>query len=465
MKNRTIKSLLFGSVLALGAMVSCEKNNGPDDGSDSGASGPDNQPRQFITLTAAIPGSNGRAGDGGTSAYALTLEEATDATKELDIYTNGYGLRSQRTARVQGSINGNFLYNIQYTGTNGGVFNKYRVTGGADFEDTNEELNVASMLSTSPRWVKAAEGIGVGVKIEGAEAPIDPAKAEVGEQTYEYVRGSVDIAIIDLDDPRVPNSTEFDFPFTDEEKEAGYAVGRIDVPVINGNKIYIGCALSKVDPTKEPVSSTDDNTGEVSWSWQDDSENIRGTVTLVVDYPSLANPKVIWSTQSKASNNSYRTMTQYVGTDGHVYQATATSGSQILRINRNTADYDNSYNFDLKTALGTQNDVQIKAWRYIADGIGLVLYTESNVDGGYLALIDLNAVTARKLSTDNESDTNFSTTFGQYQNIGVAGNYAYVPLTASGKDGHLYIVNWRTGDVTKGIKLKGEVGSHFIGAY
>lgn len=472
MKKRLLKSALFGSAIVLGTMVSCSKDDGPDD--VSGASGPDNSPRTFITLTAAFPDDEGTAGNGGTLAYALTLEEASDASKEIDIYANGYGLRSQRTARVQGSVNGNFLYNIQYTGANGGIFNKYRVLGGNNFEDTNEELNVSGILGTSPRWVKAAEGVGVGVTISGASAPIDPAKAAAGTQTYEYTRGTASIAIIDLDDPRVPNTTEFEFPFSQAEKEAGYSVGRIDVPIIRGDKIFIGCAVSKVDPTKPPVKSVNSNTGEETWAWTNDAANIKGTATLVVDYPSLANPKLIWSTQSKYGNNSYRTMTQYIGDDGHIYQSTGvntTSYPHILRIDKNTNDYDNTYLFDLSQALGTSNVTGIKAWRYIQDGIGIVLYTETGVAGGYIALVDLNAKTAAKLTTENQTDAGFSGgsgvtgTFSQYQNIGLAGDFAYVPLTPNGKDGNLYVINWKTKTVQKGIKLKGQTGSFYLGAY
>lgn len=474
MKKRLLKSALFGSVIVLGTMVSCDKNDGPGDNNNGGPSGPDNNPRQYITLTAAFPDAEtNRAGDGGTLAYALTLEEASDASKEVDIWANGYGLRSQRTARVQGSINGNFLYNIQYTGVNGGIFNKYRVKGGKNFEDTNEELNVSAILGTSPRWVKAAEGVGIGVTISGASAPIDPVKAEAGTQTYEYTRGTASVAIINLDDPRVPNTAEFEFPLTQAEKEAGYSVGRIDVPVINGNKVYIGCAVSKVDPTKL-VKTVNEETGVVTWSWANDADNIKGTATLVLDYPSLTNPRLIWSTQSKYGNNSYRTMTQYVGTDGHVYQSTGvntTSYPHILRIDKNTNDYDNSYLFDLSQALGTSNLTGIKAWRYIKDGIGIVLYTEAGVAGGYIALVDLNAKTATKLTTENQSDAGFSGgggvtgTLSQFQNIGLAGDYAYVPLTPNGKDGNLYIVDWKNKTIAKGIKLKGQTGSFYLGAY
>src|SRR5690606_37590429 len=97
--------------------------------------------RKFITLTAAFPDDGGTAGNGGTMAFAITPEQAAAPNFEVNVFQSGYGLRSQRTARVQGSPNGNFLYNIQYTGSEGGIFNKYKVEGGKVFEDTREEVN------------------------------------------------------------------------------------------------------------------------------------------------------------------------------------------------------------------------------------------------------------------------------------------------------------------------------------
>ena len=464
MKRTLAKQLLLGSTIILSTMVSCKKDNGPG-GEQDGASGPDVWERKYITLTASFPDETGRAGDGGTLAYSLTTAEAIDPNKTINIYAEGFGLRSERTARVQASKNGNFLYNIQYTGVNGGVFNKYRVNGGSSFEETGEEVNTSPLLGTSPRWVKAAEGLGVGVSISGASAPIDAVKAEAGTQTYEYVRGTVSIAHIDLNDPSVPNSAEFLFPFSDEEKAAGYSVGRIDVPVLNAakNKLYIGCAVSKVDPNKPPVKTVNSSNGTITWNWVNDAANVAGTVTLVVDYPSLTNPKLIWSTKSKYGNNSYRTMSQYVGDDGHVYQSTGvntTSYPHILRIDKNTNAYDNSYLFDLSQALGISEVAGIKAWTYISAGKAFVLY-DKNKSGGYLALIDLNAGTATPIANDYEATLSFS----QYQNVVVAGDHVYVPLTPMGQAGRLYVVNWRTGAVTKGAVLTGQAGSSYIGAY
>lgn len=468
MNKNVLKSVLLGSTIILGTLGSCSKNDDPNSNGNQTASGPDNESRKYVTLTAAFPDDSTPpvAGNGGTMAYALTLADALDASKTIDIFKDGYGVRSARTARVQGSINGNFLYNIQYTGTNGGVFNKYKVEGGKNFIDTREELNTASILGTSPRWVKAAEGVGIGVNISGAAAPIDPVKAEAGTQTYEYKRGTATVAIIDLNDPKVSNSTEFDFPFSDEDKKAGYSVSRLDVPVLNAakNKVYIGCAIGKVDPTKPLRKTVNAETNAVTWSWVADAANIRGTVTLVLDYPSLANPTLIWSTKANVGNNSYRTMTQYVGTDGHVYQSTGantTSYPYILRIDKNTNKYDNNYLFDLGKALSIPTGrVGIKAWTYIKDGKAIAIY-DIDSKGGYIALIDLNANTATRIANQYESTLSLT----QYQNIVVAGDNAYIPLTPSGLDGQLYVVNWRNGTATPGIKLKNQSGSFFIGSY
>lgn len=468
MNSRFIKTALFGSALAVAALTSCKKGGGSG---DVPVSGPDTWERKYVTLTAAFPDAEGTAGNGGTMAFAITPAQAADQNFEVNVFTNGYALRSQRTARVQGSINGNFLYNIQYTGTDGGIFNKYKVEGGKNFVDTREEVNTEPILGTSPRWVVAAEGVGVGVY---ASSVIQASGAGAGANFVD-VKSTAKIAVIDLNDPQVKRQTEFTIPFTEAQTKDGYQIGRIDVPVLNAakTKIFIGCNLTRTDKTKP---STVNTSGNQTWST---ATNELGTATLVVDYPSLTNPKLIYSTNSRVNNHSYRTMTQYVANDGNVYQATATSGSQFLRILGTTNEYDDTYNFDLKTALNSTSNVTIRAWRYIKDGVGLVLYNQTGVNGGFIALVDLTAKTATKLTTENEGDIGFSGrsantatgvtaitgTFGQFQNIGVIGDNFYVPMTPNGTDGNLYIINYKTKEVKKGAKLKNQSGSFYLGAY
>lgn len=447
MNTKPTRAIIFTTLIALSSLYAC-KDDGPEDLKPE----PIDEGRNYITLTASIPDAEGTPGNGGTLAYALTLEEAIDPSYTLNIYQNGFGLRSARTARVQASEEGTELYNIQYTGEDGGVFNKYLVKRGKNFVDTGDELDLSDLIGTSPRWVKAAEGIGIGVHLTGNTTVYEGVAPNL---VYKYTRGKVRIADIDLKDARVVNSTEFDFPLPAELEAEGYSVGRIDVPVLNQakNKLFIGCNLSKVNPNQLSF----DESGNPVWA-NDNANRTVGTLTLVVDYPSLQNPKLIFSPLSKVNNHSYRTMTQYVGTDGHVYQATATSGQDILRINKNTNEYDD-YHFSLDQALGVSN-ARIQAFRYIKDGKGVVLYNLGG-NGGYIAMIDLDNKTAMPIANDYEATLNF----GQYQNIAVHEDYVYIPLTPPGENGRLYVINWKTNEVIKGAALTGNSGSFFIGTY
>lgn len=460
MKKNLFRIGLFSmaiTALTLGGCSNDDNNNDP--GTD-----PVDDGIRWISLTGSFPDAEGTAGNGGTRAYAITPENAADPNYVVDLfkmdgekYVTGFALKSSRTARVQASEDGKFLYNIQYTGTEGGVFNKYSVAGGK-YTEVGYELNTASILGTAPRWVKAAEGIGVGVYAGAATLSYEGTAPNF---VYKNRDSEVKIAVLDLNNTAITNTAVFNFPWTAEERAAGYGVGRIDVPVLNQakNKVFIGCNVSKVDPAKTPTVGTDGIP-----VWPNDIANTNGTKTLVLDYPSLRNPKVITSTLTKTNNHGYRTMTQYVGTDGHVYQATATSGPDILRISKTTNDYDATYHFNLNTALGITGS-SIKAWRYIKDGTAIVLYTITGTPGGYVALVDLNAKTATKLATDVETDTALTTTFGQFQNIGVVGDNIYLPLTPAGKDGNIYIVNSKTKEIKKGAQLKAASGSFYLGAY
>lgn len=463
MKKNLFRIGLFSMVITALTLGSCSSDNDNNSGTDPNPPVADGT--RWISITGSFPDETGTAGDGGTRAFAITAENAANPDYEVDLfkmngdkYVVGFALKSDRTARVQASADGKFLYNIQYTGTEGGVFNKYSVGGAEKYKEEGYELNTASILGTAPRWVKAAEGIGIGV-YAGSVTTVYEGTAP--NFIYKNRDSEVKIAAIDLNNTTITNTAIFNFPWTAEERAAGYSVGRVDVPVLNAakTKLYIGCNVSKIDPSKTPTI----NASGVP-TWPNDAANINGTKTLVLDYPLLRNPKVITSTLTKTNNHGYRTMTQYVGTDGHIYQATATSGADILRISKTTDDYDPTYHFNLNTALGITG-AQIKAWRYVKDGVAVALYTVTGTAGGYVALLDLNAKTATKLATDVETDAAMSTTLGQFQNIGVVGDNVYLPLTPAGKDGNIYIVNYKTKTIKKGAKLKAASGSFYLGAY
>ncbi|KQB42948.1 hypothetical protein RCH33_1047 [Flavobacterium daejeonense] len=461
MKKNLFRIVLFSTITAF-TLGSCSNDDNNDSGDNSGNDG-----TRWITLTGSFPDANGTAGNGGTRAYAITPENAANPNYEVDLfkmngaeYIEGFALKSSRTARVQASADGKFLYNIQYTGTEGGVFNKYSVSGAEKFEEVGYELNTAVILGTSPRWVKAAEGIGVGVSFGDA---LDPYTGTAPNYVYRHPKGIIKIANIDLNNTAITNTVSINVDLGTELESEGYHVWRADVPVLNQakDKLYIGLGIRRHDING--TVTTNATSGAIN-GWARTDERNLGTVTYVVDYPSLRNPKIITSENTMTDNLGYRTMTQYVGTDGHIYQATATSGPDILRISKTTNDYDQSYHFNLNTALGITG-ASIKAWRYVKDGVAVVLYTTTSAAGGYIALINLNDKTAVKLATDIETDAALSTTLGQFQNIGLVGDNIYIPLTPAGKDGNIYIVNTKSKEIKKGAKLKAASGSFYLGAY
>ncbi len=453
MKKRLLsKGLIFGAAIASLTLGGCSKSDTPS---------PDNNQddTRWITLTAALKLTADGDGNGGTLAYAITHEQAIDPAYELDIFPVGKGLKfeSPRTSRIQTSADGKYLYDIQYTGVDGGIFQKYKVNGEGKYVREGNEVNTAIILGTSPRWVKSAEGVGIGVSI-ATETVFTGTFPSV---TFGSIKSTAAVASLNLENPSILNTASFQVPFTAEQLAQGYSIGRIDVPIINQakNKVYIGCNIAKVNPSGTPTQNA--TTGVITWP--SDAANIAGTATIVLDYPTLKNPKVIWSAKSKYGNNGYRTMIQYIGDDGHVYQATGvntTGYPHILRIDKNTNEYDNTYLFDLSKALNVTGLAGIKAWKYLGNNKGFVMY-DIDKTGGYMALIDLSTNTATKISTEYEAQLNFD----QHQSIAVEGDFVYVPLTPVSLPGNVFVYNWKTGVLTKGAKLANGTGHRFIGAY
>ncbi|WP_257669304.1 hypothetical protein [Parapedobacter tibetensis] len=455
MKANLIKTALFGAVATAFSLASCSKNDGPD------TTIPEDVDR-WITVSGAMMDEEAGDGNGGTMVYSVSAAQAKDPGVSINVFDNGMHVKSQRTARLQASADGDFLYNIQYVGDDGGIFNKYSVHGGKDFRPDGPEVETATYVSTSPRWLKAAEGVGVAVRAAANDAVYEGTNPNF---VFKYRRAKTDAITLDLNDPKITKTTSFELGLSEDEEAAGYYVSRIDVPVINkaGNKVFIGAAVNKVNPDsytlEEGVPVFDnDRTRPKSWA-----------KTLVLDYPSLANPKVITSTQTRGNTNGYRSTMQYVGTDGHVYQATSgeavgTGGSKILRISTETNDYDNSYVFSLDQALGLTN-TYIETWRYTGDGIGFVVYSLVNNagerTGGYIARVDLNNKTATKYTIPNEAALKFR----QIQNIAIDGDDVYIAVAAIGQNGNIYVFDRKTGEMTVGAKLVNKTGNQYIGVY
>lgn len=452
MKNSLLKMSLLG--LAVSTMIAsgCSPNDGPD------IDGPDAD--RWITVSGSLMKDEAGDGNGGTRVFSMTPENAKDPNFSVNVFDNGGTIKSERTARLQASQDGKELYNIQYVGEDGGIFNKYLVRGGKNIVSDGPEVSTAEYVSESPRWLKAAEGVGIAVR-----ATVLPVTTTGTAPNFVFKEQVTDIDVISLDlkNPKITKTSDFQFKLSAEEVAAGYYVGRIDVPIVNkaGNKVYIGASVSKYN-TKAFTLETNglpkfnaDNASDKSWA-----------KTIVLDYPSLTNPKVLSSTQTRGNTNGYRSTMQYIGTDGHVYQATSgekagTGGSKILRISSATNDYDNAYVFSLDQALGVK-DTYIESWKYAGDGIGFVVYSfSSNRNIGHIARIDLNQKTATKYNLPNEDKLKFQ----QIQNIAQHGDDVFIAVAPVGADGNIYIFNKRSGAMSVGAKLINKAGNQYIGVY
>lgn len=446
MNKWTYRTLMFGAALTAFSFASCNKDDKNDDGT------PPEEDTRWITLSGALMQNEAGDGNGGTMVYSITPEEARNPNFSVNVFDNGTHVKSSRTARLQASEDGKFLYNIQYTGADGGMFNKYQVTGGNKYTEVGSQVNTAPYVGTSPRWAKVSEGVGVAVDVTAITNIFD---GEGDDAVYKATRGTARIVVLDLNDPKIINTRDFEIPLTEEEEKQGYHIYRLDAPVLNkaGNKLLVGTWMRKYKPG---TTTTDAGAARL------------GTKTLVVDYPSLENPKIISSTVATGDNSGYRSPMTYAAEDGNLFQGThrelaGAGGSQILKINGTTLEYDNTYKLNLDAALGV-TDSYIESWRYVGNGIGYVIYSvqaDGARKGGYVARVDLNNRTATKMTLPNEDNLDF----GQYQGIAKNGDEVYIAVTGIGQDGNIYIFNSKTGTMNTGAKLINKSGNRYIGVY
>lgn len=444
-KTSTLRLLSCGLVLTT-LFASCENN---DDSKSTNPVNPITDGR-WITIAGAKMQDAPGDGNGGTMVYSISKADAKNPDFSINVYQNGMPVQSNRTARLQSSVDGSTLFNITYTGSNGGEFMTYDVNGGKNFTQSGTTVNISQYAGTSPRWTKLFDGDNTGVAVN-VTSPQIVADIVGNDTIYKYTRGTATVLSLDLKQILISAYKQYELPLNPQEEALGHHIFRLDAPTLNkaGNKLIIGTWMRKTNPETGANESAFERLGSKS---------------VVVDYPSLENPQIITSTVAFGDTSGYRSFNSFVATDGNIYQATqrdAENGSYLLKINQEN-QYDNSYVFSLDAALGVTGSY-IDAWRYAGNGIAYAVYTHENANGqGFVARIDLNAKTAQRVEG---IDYDASLDFGQYQGFVVDGNEVYIAVTPVGKDGNIYVIDIPTGAVTKGAKLVNETGNHYIGLF
>lgn len=439
MKKQFFKSILFSTIVGTTFLASCTSDDASPADTNNGQTAD-----RWITVAGALMQDEAGDGNGGTKVFSVSKADAKNPDIAINVYENGFPVPSNRTARLQSTADGKILFNIAYTGPNGGEFSKYNVLGGKNFPAADVVVNISQYAGASPRWAKLFDGDKTGIAVNVTAPTI-----KTGENdAYLYTRGTATVLALNLQQSLIAKYQQYELPLTTPEEVQGHHIFRLDSPVLNkaGNKLIIGTWMRKTNPT---TGANESNFTRL------------GTKSVVVDYPSLENPKVITSTVDNGDTSGYRSFNAFVANDGNIYQATqrGSKGSHILKINQEN-QYDNSYVFSLDSALDITGSY-VDAWRYAGNGIAYVMYTYTGTEQGFVARVDLNTKTATRVELPYEAGLDF----GQYQGFVVDGDEVYVAVTPVGKDGNIYILNSKTGTVTKGAKLINKTGNHYIGVY
>lgn len=428
MKSNIFKNIfsLFLATSILG-LLSCDdqiddKQNANEDG------------KAYYHVVMAI----GEGGDDGTLTQAIP--DLTKGTISFDGY--GFEVPSTRTARVYASNDGKFLYNLNY---GGGTVAKFSVEGGQSYTKINETNVQYAIGTTHPRWTKVDDDAALLHNVITEHKYTDATGTN-----YSYTAATAYLVSIDLENKMAMGAVErFEIPRTAEDSAKNLHVWRIDAPVVKNGKALYGVAKRKYNP----ATATNSNVAYEAMS-------------IVVDYPSLTNPKVITSSVAKGSTYGYRTPVAHADEKGDIYQI-AGSPSFILKIRNN--DYDNSFVFNLSEKLGLGIQVASNGWFYAGNGIGYVPYYDiakgnsAAAAAWGVARVDVYNGTAIRMNIPG------ALWLHQYQ-YSVKGNDGklYMALAPVGTDGNIYIfdpASTSPDGFTTGATLKGAAGQFYIGIF
>lgn len=402
--------------------------------------------REFFTLAlSASP-------TGETKVYTQALKDVSSGT--ISYEGTGFEMPSTRTARIFSSADGTALYNLDY---GGGRIYKFDVKGGSDYA-LKQEKNVEFAMGTAyPRWTKANEQYASVQYASGRDAVrVWEYNADKTDSTF--VRSDVTLRLlsVSLDNLSFEQNEEIIIPVSETDLKSYNYVGRVDAPVIAGNKIYYGMSKSAYNP-KDPCVGRGCPSAVYT-----------NTETLMLDYPSLKNPKIISTTMAQGATNGYRTPVAHLDEKGDVYQIVTVSNKDydtyILRIR--DGKYDESFKFNLSELVG--ENTRSLGWFYTGNGIGYVPYlrtdeaNSNSANAWSVARVDLYNGKATKLNLPADL------WLQQYQSGVLKDGKFHMAITPTGKDGNVYIFD-TTSDSPDGFsigaKLKNLAEGTYIGIY
>ena len=423
------KELIFGSAMLL-SLVACSSDDEPQDKPVN----PD-EPKTDVLFNVALQTSI----EGRTETYvqALTAEEL----EKGEISFNGYGFEvpSTRAARLYASKDGKSLYDLDY---GGGTVTKFAAQGGQNYKQVGQ-INVNPTVGTDyPGWKMIDDDRAFVHHVVTKNIFTD----EKDPSSYEYTQTTATIAEINLKDMTLGNSSTFVVPTSEADDKDKLYVWRIDAPFVAHNRAYFGLSKRGGNPANpdEPHKNID-----------------FPSASVVVDYPSLQNPKMIESKVGRGSTYGFRIPAGHQDAKGDVYQICKT---HVLKVTN--GEYDDTYNFDLSKALGFEARAQ--GWFYAGNGIGYATCFDakkgdsSKAAAWFVARIDVYNKTAIKMNTPD------GLYLFMYQRAKVVDGKVYMAICPVGGDGYVYIFDPEKADADGyklGAKLKTGAGASYIGIF
>lgn len=386
----------------------------------------------------------GYSGSAQGAVLPLSADNLRDTTQTYD-FTKGYTLEPARTHRFYSGQEGKFLYNLEYG--NGNIV-KYQPTGGSGLYAKLKEINVKEIIGTAnPRWRVVNDNLGLVYNV---------VVTDVKDSANNFIRkrAVVDILPVHLEDLSLGEKKSVELPQeTDYTEIPNLTIWRIDQPILHNGKIYFGVAKRGYD-----------NTGKALQAQQLVQINEYPSSTLVLDYPSLDNPKIINSTLGTGETYGYRSPS-YFEYNGDVYHVNRAK-SRVFKITN--GEYDNSYDFDIAKALGVDS-IGGTGIFYASQGIAYLPFFDMAKGSRYteaawgIARVDLNNKTAIKMNMPSDLWLFY------YQNAKVgADGKLYMAICPMKESGNIYIFDPNKADANgfeKGAKLTVAGEGFYLGIF
>lgn len=425
---KQFKFVLLAMLFA--GIVSCSDDNGTEPKGNTA------EGERFYTIGYA---------DGSGSPSATYTQSIDDLSQGVVSYLEyGFEVPSTRTARIFTSEDGKLLFDLDY---GGGTVYKFSVEGGQNYTMLSE-TNVQFAIGTAyPRWTKVNDDYALLHNVV-TERVYD-------ETSGEYVKtvATAQLVSVSLEDLTFRSIEEFEIPVNEVDEANGVYVFRIDAPVVVGDKAYYGMAKRTYDPETDTQIQVDYTSVE----------------TLVVDYPSLTNPRLISTNAggAKGATNGYRTPVAHQDENGDVYQIITVPDNSYDTYFMKITDsgYDEEFSFNLSELLG-KNTIS-NGWFYVGNGIGYVPFAKSDLGATAdpvwsLARVDLYNNSAVELEVPE------NLWLQQYQNSVVVDEKFCIALGPKGQEGNVYMFDIHSTQpdaFTVGATLEAGADSYYIGIY